>query len=342
MRITKLNGSFVSLIFSGVIATGIIVAIFAKIFPLPAAKAIYYCQQVISNTFTSNTLFQVPHSLHHFLILMLIISLGLGALSFLVQLIKTYSLIQRLLTKKVHIPQRVQKTIASLNLGRKVYVIKDNNLFSLCFGVLSPRIIITTTLAFSLTQKELEAVLLHEQAHMQNRDPLKILLGKTVTSMFFFLPIFSEFNRNMNVTNELAADQWATASQKGTSFLRGALKKILSKPQVTFATVPAISNPDHLEIRIHKIVENRSKYSPRISLTSITTSILFFIFSWFLLQTPVHAFQMDQAASSSYFLCSSENSCSEKCEYNAQTSTISNPTHLFSSQSQKYEVPSYK
>jgi len=342
MTLLQFNGSFLSLLFCGVITIGIIIAIFAKTLPLTAAKAIYYCQQFISNTFTSNTLFQVPHSLHHFLILSLLVSLGLGILSFFIQLIKTYSLTRKLLIKKVTIPKRFQKTIDTLGLSSKVCIIRDDNLFSLCFGILSPRIIITTELAFSLKQKELEAVLLHEQAHMQNRDPLKILLGKTVASMFFFLPIFSEFNRNMTANNELAADQWAITSQEGTMFLRRALKKILSRPQVAFATVPAISNPDNLEIRIHKIVNNSSKYSPRISITSIATSILFFIFSWFLLQTPVYAFQMGQSTQSSYFVCSSENSCSQKCEHNAQASTISSPNHLFSSQSPKYELPSYK
>ena len=303
-------------------------AIFAKTFPLLAAKAIYYCQQVISNTFTSNTLFQVPHSLHHFLILTLIVSLGLGVLSFFVQLVKTYGLIQRLLTKKVSVPRKIHKTVTLLNLSNKVYVIKDNNLFSLCFGILSPRIIITTALVSSLTQKELEAVLLHEQAHMQNRDPLKILLGKTVTSMFFFLPIFSEFNRNMTATNELAADQWAITSQKGTIFLRGALKKILSRPQVAFATVPAISNTDYLEIRIHRLVNPALKQNFRISWKSIITSLVFLIVSIFVVQMPVSALSMENhKEKSSYFVCSSNNSCQQECYNRAQLSPVITPTN---------------
>ncbi|MEK7534489.1 MAG: M56 family metallopeptidase [Patescibacteria group bacterium] len=339
MRINKFNGSFLSLFFSGVVATGIIVAIFAKTLPFFAAKAIYYCQQFISNTLTSNTLFQIPHTLHHFLILALIVSLVLGILSFSVQLVKTHGLLTRLLAKRVGIPNNIQRTIAFLGLGGKVYLIKDDNLFSLCFGIVSPRIIITTALVYSLTNKELEAVILHEQSHVQNHDPFKILLGKTVTSMFFFLPIFSQLNKNMNATSELVADQWAITAQRGTMFLRGALKKILSRPQVTFATVPAISNPDNLEIRISKLTNKTVQRGSGISLASIITSLLFLLLSWFILRTPVSVFSMEHSKEPSYFLCSSDNACSEQCAHNAQMSPVSSPEQLFTSGDLQYRVP---
>jgi len=337
MRSPKFNASFLSLLFLSIVTIGIIVGLLIKTFPLFAAKAIYYCQQ-----FISTTLFQIPHFLHYLVILALAIALGIGVLSFLVQLVKTDRLRKRLLAKKASVPEEVQKTLIPLGLADKVDLIKNNNLFSLCFGILSPRIIITTGLVSTLTQKELEAVLLHEQAHMKNFDPLKILLGKTATSMFFFLPIFREFNRNMNATNELIADEWVITSQKETTFLRRALKKILSRPHTAFATFPAVSNPDYLEIRIRRIVNAPVKYNPSISLISILTCLMFFVVSWVLLQTQVYAFQTNQSTEPSYFLCSSESSCSDQCQQSAQTSRITSPEYLFFSQSLKYEAPTHR
>ena len=205
-------------------------------------------------------------------------------------------------------------------------------MFSFCFGVLSPRIIIATGLTNSLTSKELEAVLLHEQAHLKNYDPLKILLGQTVASMFFFLPIFSELYKNMISTNEILADNWTIKTQNGSIFLRQAIRKIIATPQASLAIVPAIAS-DGLEIRISRLVSPSFKHKLSLSSISITTSILFVLLSGLLLQTPVNAFNLQHQEEQSYFLCSANNACREQCYHNAQMSPLSSPENLFSKNS---------
>lgn len=341
MRITRFNGSFLSLIFLSIITIFITLALFTKSLPILAAKTLYFCQQ-----FISNTLFQIPHTIPNTFILTLGVAVTLGALSFLVQLWKTQKLVKRLLLKRISITKRVGKILTPLGLENKVYLIEEPNLFSFCFGIISPYIIITTGLVSSLNNKELEAVLLHEQSHLHSRDPLKILLGKTVSWMFFFLPIFRELYNNMNTTNEILADRFVIRSQGNPSFLKSTLKKILIKPQIRFATVPAISNPDSLEIRIHRIVNPTVKYNYGVSIISILTSIVFFIASWFILQVPVNAFQMEPhmeaSMEPSYFLCSTGNACQQECHHKAQTSTIMTPEELFSPVTPKYGMSSQK
>lgn len=297
MRITRFNGSFLSLIFLSIVAIFITLALFTKTLPILAAKTLYFCQQyTIPNTF----------------ILTLGVAMTLGTLSFLVQLWKTKKLVKRLLLKRITITKRVGKILTPLGLENKVYLIEEPNLFSLCFGIISPYIIITTGLVYSLNNKELEAVLLHEQSHLYNHDPFKILLGKTIASMFFFLPIFRELYNNMNTTNEILADLFVIRSQGNSSFLKSTLKKILIRPQIRFATVPAISNPDSLEIRIHRIVNPTGKRNFRISPMSILTSMVFFVASLLFLQAPVNAFQMEKESMPLY----------QECNHNAQTSNL--------------------
>lgn len=333
MRTNKFaNGSFLILLSLSMATSFIVISLLTKAFPLFTAKALYFCQQLISNT-----LFQIPHSLPNTLLLSLGMALLLGIASFLIQLGRTHLLVQRLLKKRINMPRKVEKIMIPLGLKDKVFLIEDNNLFSFCFGSFSPRIIITAALVSNLDKKELEAVFLHEKAHLQAFDPFKILLGKTFASMFFFLPIFSQLNKNMNATNEILADRFAVSYQQGTLYLRGALRKILSTPQVNLVTVPAISNSDYLEIRITRLVNPEVKHQSRISTLNILTSLSFFVLSWFLLQTPVNAFHMDSdmqpSNESSYYLCSTDNACAQECHHNAQTSTISNPQELFSSSS---------
>lgn len=339
MRIYNYNGSFLTLISLSIITGFISLALFAKTLPLFAAKTLYFCQQ-----FISNTLFQIPHNLPNALVITFSSALLLGVLSFLIQLWKTQRLVKRLLTKRINISKKIENIIVLLGLHDKVYLIEDNSLFSLCCGIFSPYIIITTGLVASLNTKELEAVFLHEKSHLQSRDPLKNLLGKTISWLFFFLPVFSEINRNMDATNEILADRFVMKYQQDNIYLKGALKKILKSPEAAFVSIPAIANPDYLEVRIHRLLHSTAHHSFGVSLRSILATGTFFAISLFLLQTHVNAFQLDshmESSERSYFLCSSDNACRQECHHNAQVSTISKPEQLFSS-TPKYELPSYK
>lgn len=334
------NYSYITLILLGLAAGAISIALLVKTYPLFSARALYFCQQLISNT-----LFELPHSLPGVLITAVWIVLSFGLVSLLLQLVKTYRLFWEINPKKVSLTPGLQKVAGQVGFENKVLLIEDENLYSFCFGFLNPKIIITSGLVSRLTQKELEAVLLHGQAHLKNKDPLKLLIGKAVASMFFFLPIFRELYRNMEAANELIADSWTAEVQKDTVFLRGALRKIIAQPQVTFATVPAISHPDHIEIRVHQLKNMKLKHKLTLSYSSIIGSLAFIVVSLFILQTPVDAFHTENTDEPSYFVCSVDNACRQECHHNANM-FVFDPDHLFtpvsSSPSPKYEAPSYK
>ena len=326
MNIYRFNGSFLSLLIITTAAITLTVAIFAKIFPLLSAKTLYFCQQLISNT-----LFQIPQTIPNTLVLILIIALALSSLSFLIQVWKTKRLVKKFLTNRIAIPKRIEDIANLLDLQNKIYVIDDRNVFSFASGIFSPKILITTGLIASLVDKELEAVLLHEKAHIENHDPFKMLFGKTVSMLFFFLPVFSEISKNMQASSEMLADWFVTINQREDTHLRNALKKILLTPQVALAPVPSIASPDYLEIRIHKLVNPRVKQSFSLSLKSVITSFLFLILGIFVIQTPVSAFSMENHKEEpSYFMCSSDNACRQECQHNAQASYVTTPEQLFS------------
>lgn len=303
----RLNVSFIILMVFAIGASAITAALLAKSLPLFVTKALYFCQQ-----FISNTVLQIPTTIPGLFIVALGVSLLIGALSFLVQLARTHQLLKVLLAKKVSINKTVEEIACSVGLASKIDLIRDESLFSFCHGIFSPRIVITTALAESLSTKELEAVFLHEKAHLESFDPLKILVGKTVSSMFFFLPIFSELYQNMTANSELSADRFTTEWQKETAHLRAAIRKILATPQVVLANVPAIYNGDCLEVRIQQLINPAIKSRSSLSALSILTSFLFIGVSSFLLQAPVAAF------SDSHLICPTNNSCSKECQHNPQ------------------------
>ncbi|KKT84044.1 MAG: Peptidase, M56 domain protein [candidate division WWE3 bacterium GW2011_GWC2_44_9] len=299
----RANYSFICLTFTALTVSSIVTALLYKAFPLLTSKALYFCQKYISTV-----MFEVPRSLPNALILAIGVVLVIGIASFLLQLIKTRVFLRKLLINRVDLSSNLVRVLENINL-KKAVLIKDKNLVSFCCGTFSPVIVITTGLVGSLTTKELEAVLLHEQAHLLSRDPFKVLIGKTFSSMFFFLPIFRELHKNIEAANEMLADQWAVSRQQNSAFLRGALKKILAAPQLDFVAVSNISGSDYFEIRIHRLVNPGKKHEFKPSLASLATTFLFFFVSLFLLRTPVRAFHTDSMSNSSYFLCSTDQVC---------------------------------
>lgn len=315
----RINYSFYVLVFLALTVGLIIIALLNKVFPLFTSKTLFLCQKFITpvtNLFISNIMLEVPRSLPNTLILAIGGVLGTGLLSFLLQFGKTHLLLKKILINRIDISKDLNRVIATLGLTNQIILVKNNNLFSFCCGIFSPYIVVTTGLVQSLTDKELEAVLLHEQSHLVSRDPIKVLIGKTFSSMFFFLPVFRELHKNIEAVNELLADRWAINHQQKTTFLCGALKKILASPQIDFATVSSASGPNYFEIRIHRLVNPGIKNKFRLSLVSLITTFLFIFLSWFLLQTPASAFH------------SVDQSCSDQCHLHVEQSTSYVPARL--------------
>lgn len=319
----RINYLFYVFVFFALAVGVIIIALINKTFPLFTSKTLFLCQK-----FISDVMFELPHSLPTALALTIGVVLGTGLLSFLLQLLRTHFLLRKLLRKRVEIPKDLIKVMATLGLTDKIILVNDHSLSSFCGGLFSPLIVVSTGLIEALTDKELEAVLLHEQSHLLSRDPLKVLLGKTFSLMFFFLPIFGELHKNVEAVDELLADQWTINRQQESTYLRQALKKILATPQLNLNMVANVSGPDFLEIRIHRLVNPEMKHKFRFSLVSMITTILFFVVSWFLLQTPVSAFHMDTRADSTYFLCSIDHACSNQCRHDPNKLTYA-PVHSF-------------
>ncbi|MBI2019215.1 M48 family metalloprotease [Candidatus Daviesbacteria bacterium] len=242
--------------------------------------------------------------------------LGIGLLSALIQIIKTQLFLNNLLSKKMPPSSDLKKIFQNVGINNKVVVIKDKNLFSFCAGFVFPFIVISTSLIKSLTKKELEAVLLHEQSHLLNRDPLKVFIGKTLSSMFFFLPIFKELHKNAESSAEFLADQWTIKYQKKSGYLRKALKKVLSKPSENLGLVSNASNPDYFEIRIHRLVNPNLKLKKRFSFFSVATTSIFIIVSFVMLNAPAKADHMQKQDLQT--ACIENQSCQKQCHPSKQ------------------------
>jgi beta-lactamase regulating signal transducer with metallopeptidase domain len=171
-------------------------------------------------------------------------------------------------------------------LRDKVRLIDSDAPICFCAGFISPRIYLSLGMVAKLTPDELEALLLHEKYHMENNDPLKILLGKIVISALFFIPILRAMFKHYLLEKEVAADQSAIRYQGHSHGIAGALYKMLLE-------TPMVLNPsvayggDAIGYRIDYLTKVDSRKKPTIPKLHLAISSLAIAFLIIIILAPL-------------------------------------------------------
>jgi Zn-dependent protease with chaperone function len=84
-----------------------------------------------------------------------------------------------------------------------------------CAGWLRPRVYVSTGVLERLSDRELQAVLAHEQHHGTLRDPLRLAVGRILCQALFFLPVLRNLQETYAEAAELTADAAALEAVDG-------------------------------------------------------------------------------------------------------------------------------
>lgn len=302
------NRTFFALLTSSTLALVGLTTLSVKATPLLLSHAVYICQKTFSNV-----LFTISHSIPLFLITLSSIVLLIGLIALVTQIVKTRTYLKRNIGKKALFPSILRPVVDELSLNGKIDIVEDKNKFSFCYGLLKPRICLSTGFAKTLSPDELKAVLLHESYHLKNRDPLKIILGKTISSMFFFIPLLLDLQRHYVFIKEIAADEVAIKNIN-KNFLISALAKLLVSKTPHFGTVAALGSLDNLEKRILYLTDKQRKVTFRPSILSISLSSLVVVLSLTIVNVPVYAVSQEGSMDHSLFVCPFGDSCTSSCK----------------------------
>lgn len=299
-----------------------LVTLFLKTIPLTLAKAVYFCQK----TFLSSAVI-LPHSATFSLLILLLFVFSAGLLVLIIQIVKTRFFLKEVIKDTVSLPRKLQLIAKNLKLKNKIDLIENDKPVSFCYGLLSPRICVSTGLIKSLTRNELKAVLLHERYHVENHDPLRIILGKTASLMLFFIPVLRDIEAHYIFSKEVTADEMAI--QRGDKkSLVSALKKLLSPNTPSFYGIAAFASTDDLERRILHLTNRQGEKTINIKKRNLvlSTGILLTLFA--VINAPVHAISMSetsmQSMSQSYFVCPFGGDCINSCKKDFELSNKNN------------------
>lgn len=146
------------------------------------------------------------------------------------------------------LPAGAVRTAAAAGVLERVDVVVARRPFAFVYGWWRPRICVSTGLLERLTDRELEAVLLHERWHLVRRDPARLLVVRSIRAAFGFVPVIREVAEGCLLTVEIAADRHAVRAMGHPRWLAGALLKAGSTPMA----VPAFEG--QVERRVAALV----------------------------------------------------------------------------------------
>lgn len=141
---------------------------------------------------------------------------------------RTRALTARL--RPVPAPARAGVTASRLGLTGRLTVFASPLALAFTVGLARPRVYLSTAAVESLAPDELEAVLLHERAHLLARDPLRVAVARLLASALFFVPLAEDLRRRFELAKELDADREVLAAQGQVTSLAGALDRLGPDP----------------------------------------------------------------------------------------------------------------
>ncbi len=146
--------------------------------------------------------------------------------------IKTKKFIKFKKTKLTQKSLKLAQITDLLGITNQVEEIASSEPAIFCYGMMRPKICVSSKVIQSLNSSELRAVLMHETQHMISREPARLLAIKFINT-FRFIPGIKNLTKKYLSFSELAADELATNNFTEKIDLARAMSKILALEEKT-------------------------------------------------------------------------------------------------------------
>lgn len=141
----------------------------------------------------------------------------------------------------------------------------------LVYGLVKPKLIISTKVIDELSASELEAAVLHEVRHINRRDPLRRVIAEMAADFLFFIPVLRSLSRRIAFAQELEADRFASEATGRPRELAGAILKLAAQNDIGLATA---LNENWISERVRRLLGLPEKIRPRVGLLAVFVSVI--------------------------------------------------------------------
>jgi len=157
--------------------------------------------------------------------------------------------------------KHLQKLTAQLKIPRRVKLLISQYIqVPVMIGFLKPVILLPVAMFNNLTAEQLEAILLHELAHIKRNDYLLNIFQSIVETILFFNPFVWWISKNIRLEREHCCDDLVLTNQVQPLHYAKALVALEEyRLTVNAMAMAAADNKQHLFHRIKRIMEMKTK-----------------------------------------------------------------------------------
>jgi beta-lactamase regulating signal transducer with metallopeptidase domain len=206
---------------------------------------------------------------------------ALLSLVMLVRLGSGYRELRRLRADATPVPAEWQLRLRRLSgingVRRQTQLLVSSHIASpMSLGFLTPAILIPQALLETLSDSELEHIVLHELAHLRRRDDWTNLAQKLIEAILPVQPAVYWIRHRMSIEREMACDDWVVATTGTAKPYAASLTKVAELSQWEPAGVLAVGatgNRSQLFSRVHHMLDKTRNTAPKLALGPLGAAI---------------------------------------------------------------------
>lgn len=172
---------------------------------------------------------------------------------------------------------QLRKLAVIHGVGRQARLLVSNHIAApTSLGFLSPAIVIPQKLLDTLSESELEHVLLHELGHVRRHDDWTNLAQKLIEAMLPIQPAVYWIGHRMSIEREMACDDWVIAATGAAASYANSLTRVAELSRWAHADVlaaGATGNRSQLFYRVHHMLNKPRKAAPRLTVVPLGAAI---------------------------------------------------------------------
>ncbi len=227
---------------------------------------------------------------------------ALAALALLVRLGISLYRLERLKTDALPLPidyrERLAKWAAADKGGREVRLcICDQIEVPVAVGLFDSMILIPQHLLDTLSQDEIDQIMLHELAHLRRADDWTNGVQRLIQALFFFNPAMLFIAQQLDLEREVACDDWVvrqTSSVRPYASCLTKMAEVTAWPHRAMAAPGVFVTRRGLSVRVERLLRAGRDIRTSISFGPAGTVVAAFVVLFFVLQTVAPSFAFTQ------------------------------------------------
>jgi beta-lactamase regulating signal transducer with metallopeptidase domain len=147
----------------------------------------------------------------------------------------------------------------------------------LVVGLIKPKIIIPKSITEQLKYEQLQAIVLHENAHIKRKDNWFGLFQEIIAILFWWSPVIRLLNKKIHVEREIACDLRAVNEMKNTKQYAQSLidcAKLMIVEHRSVLAMGLFSKKKELSYRVGAVLKNSQFKKPSVAVIAVLCSVL--------------------------------------------------------------------